>query len=92
MQAMEAGSSSNLAHGGSRAVEQGPQVNALSGKQLRFVARIKTLRPSAELCWRCGRGGWSLEVVERITGKPDKSLLKARLGSDGTIRTVRSWL
>ena len=75
-----------------RAGDQGPPVNALSGKQLRFVARIRALRPAAELRWRSGRGGWSLEVVERIAGAPDKPLLKARLGSDGTIRTMRSWL
>jgi hypothetical protein len=92
MQAMTQASRSNLAQGGSGAVEQGPRVNALSGRQLRFVARIKTLRPAAELRWRSGRGGWSLDVVERITGRPDKSLLKARLGSDGSIRTMRSWL
>jgi hypothetical protein len=64
----------------------------LSGKQLRFVARIRTLRPTAELLWRDGREGWSLEVVEHATGKPDKALLKARLGADGTIRTMGSWL
>jgi hypothetical protein len=89
---MQEGSPPNLTRGASPAAEHGPQVNALSGKQLRFVARIRTLRPAAELRWRGGSGGWSLEVIERITDRPAKVLLKARLGSDGTIRTMRSWL
>jgi hypothetical protein len=73
-------------------MDEGPPVNVLSGKQLRFVARIRTLRPTAELRWCAGREGWSLEVVEHSSEKPDKALLRARLGSDGTIRTIRSWL
>jgi hypothetical protein len=89
---MQQGSRPDLAPGGSRGAEHGPRVNALSGRQLRVLARIRTLRPAAELRWRGARGGWSLEVVERITGGPEKTLLKARLGSDGTIRTMRSWL
>jgi hypothetical protein len=74
------------------AMDDGPPVNLLSGKQLRFLARIRTLRPAAELRWHSGSAGWSLDVVEH--GKDDvcKSLIKARLGSDGTIRMGRSWI
>jgi hypothetical protein len=72
-------------------MEQGPPVNLLSGTQLRLVARIRTLRPSAELHWRGDGAGWSLEVVEHVRGGPDKTVLAARLGSDGTIETTRSW-
>lgn len=74
------------------AMYEGPPVNVLSGKQLRFLARIRTLRPTAELRWEAGSAGWSLDVVEHGKNDGCKSLLKARLGSDGTIRTVRPWL
>ena len=74
------------------AMDQGPPVGLLSAKQLRFLARIRTLRPTAELRWRTGSAGWSLDVVEHGNDDACKSLLKARLGSDGTIRTARSWL
>jgi hypothetical protein len=73
-------------------MEQGPPVNVLSAKQLRFLARIRTLRPAAELRWRKGNGGWALDVVQHGNGDEGRSLLKARLGSDGTIRSMRSWL
>ena len=73
-------------------VEAGPQVNLLSAKQLRFVARIRALRPGAELRWEEGRGCWSLDVVELGNDDRCRSLLKARLGADGTIRNIRSWL
>ena len=72
--------------------QQGPPVNLLSGMQLRLVARIRTLRPSAELLWRGDGGGWSLEVVEHMRDGRDKTVLAARLDSDGTIETTRSWL
>ena len=72
--------------------EQGPPVNLLSGTQLRLVARIRTLRPSAELLWRGDADGWSLEVVEHGRDGPAKTVLAARLDSDGTIETTRSWL
>jgi hypothetical protein len=72
--------------------QQGPPVNLLSGTQLRLVARIRTLRPSAELRWRGDGGGWSLEVVEHVRDGPDRTVLAARLDSDGTIETTRSWL
>jgi hypothetical protein len=73
-------------------MEQGPPVNLLSAKQLRFLARIRTLRPTAELRWQEGKAAWSLDVVEHGKDDVGKSLLKARLGSDGTIRTMRSWV
>jgi len=73
-------------------VEAGPQVNLLSAKQLRYVARIRALRPGAELRWQKGRACWSLDVVEQDKDDRCRSLLKARLGADGTIRNVRSWL
>jgi hypothetical protein len=73
-------------------MEQGPPVNLLSGKQLRFLARIRTLRPAAELHWRGDGAGWSLEVVEHAEGKPDKPLLAARLDCEGRIKNARSWL
>ena len=72
-------------------MEQGPPVNLLSGTQLRLVARIRTLRPSAELQWHGDGAGWSLEVIEHVRGRPDKTVLSARLDSDGTIETTRSW-
>jgi hypothetical protein len=72
--------------------EQGPPVNLLSGAQLRLVARIRTLRPSAELRWRGDGGGWSLEVVEHARAGPDRTVFAARLDSDGTIETTRAWL
>jgi hypothetical protein len=73
-------------------MEQGPPVNLLSGTQLRFLARIKTLRPAAKMHWRGDGAGWSLDVVEPSKGAPDKPLLAARLDRDGTIETTRSWL
>jgi hypothetical protein len=73
-------------------MEQGPPVNLLSGTQLRFLARIRTLRPSAELRWRGDGTGWSLEVVEHSKEEPDKSLLAARLDCEGRIKSTRSWL
>jgi hypothetical protein len=73
-------------------MDEGPPVSLLSAKQLRFLARIRTLRPTAELRWRTESGGWSLDVVEQRNDKACRSLLKARLGSDGTIRTGRSWI
>ena len=73
------------------AMEQGPPVNLLSGTQLRLVARIRTLRPSAELHRHGDGAGWSLEVIEHVRGGPDKTVLAARLDSDGTIETTRSW-
>ena len=72
--------------------EAGPEVNLLSAKQLRFVARIRALRPAADFHWHEGRACWSLDVVEHGTDDRCRSLLKARLGADGTIRNVRSWL
>ena len=72
--------------------EQGPPVNLLSGMQLRLVARIRTLRPSAQLLWRGDGGGWSLDAVEPMPDGPAKTVLAARLDSDGTIETTRSWL
>ena len=72
------------------AMEQGPPVNLLSGTQLRLVARIRTLRPSAELHWHGDGAGRLLEVIEHVGG-PDKTVLAARLDSDGTIETTRSW-
>ncbi|HEY0361550.1 MAG TPA: hypothetical protein VGC83_04665 [Solirubrobacteraceae bacterium] len=55
------------------------------------MARIRTLRPSAELHWHGDGAGWSLEVIEHVRGGPDKTVLAARLDSDGTIETTRSW-
>ena len=72
-------------------MEQGPPVNLLSGTQLRLVARIRTLRPSAELRWQGDGAGWSLEVIEHVRGAPDKTVLAARLDSDGTIETTHAW-
>jgi hypothetical protein len=73
-------------------MEQGPPVNLLSATQLRFLGRIKTLRPTAEMHWRGDAAGWSLDVVEHSTGAPDKPVLAARLDRDGTVETTRSWL
>ena len=73
-------------------VEQGPPVNLLSAAQLRFLGRLKTLRPAAEMRWRGDSAGWSLDVVEQSKGAPDKPVLAARLDPDGTVETTRFWL
>jgi hypothetical protein len=73
-------------------VEAGPQVNLLSAKQLRFVARLRALRPGAELRWQKGNACWSLDVVEQGNDDRCRTLLKARLDADGTVRSIRSWL
>jgi hypothetical protein len=72
-------------------VEQGPPVNLLSGAQLRLLARIRTLRPTAELQWEGDGEGWSLKVVEVAKEHAPRHLLEARLNSDGTIETTRAW-
>ena len=74
-------------------MEQGPPVNLLSGTQLRLVASASGRCARARSCtWRGDGGGWSLEVVEHVRDGPDKTVLAARLDSDGTIETTRSWL
>jgi hypothetical protein len=72
--------------------EQSPPVNVLSAAQLRFLARIKGLRPEAELRWRGDASGWSLDVAQSRRDMPPKRLLSARLDRDGTVKTMRSWL
>jgi hypothetical protein len=67
-------------------------VNLLSAGQLRFLARIKGLRPNALLTWGDDAGGWSLEVAERRRDEPTRPLLTARLGRDGTVETRSQWL
>jgi hypothetical protein len=73
-------------------MEQGPPVNLLSAAQLRFLARVKSLRPAAALRWRGDAKGWSLDVVEERGDAPSRPLLAARLGRDGTVKTTRSWV
>jgi hypothetical protein len=72
--------------------ELGPPVNLLSAAQLRFLARIRGLRPGAELHWRGDARGWSLDVAQSRRDMPPKRLLTARLDRDGTVRTKWNWL
>ncbi|MEA2385318.1 MAG: hypothetical protein QOH72_5289 [Solirubrobacteraceae bacterium] len=67
-------------------------MNLLSAGQLRFLARIKGLRPNALLSWGDDAGGWSLEVAEPQRDEPTRPLFTARLGRDGTVETPRQWL
>ena len=64
----------------------GPPVNLLSAGQLRLVARVKSVRPTAELRWVRDGSGWSLEVFEQGR-RQSRLLLSARLDRDGTIET-----
>lgn len=67
-------------------------MNLLSGAQLRFLARIRALRPAAELQWSGDADGWSLDVVEQSRGAPSRRVLAARLDRDGSVVTTRPWL
>jgi hypothetical protein len=67
-------------------------VNLLSAGQLRFLARIRGVRPNAELHWRGDASGWLLAVGESHAGAPPRPLLTAHLDRDGTVKTTRSWL
>jgi hypothetical protein len=73
-------------------VEDGPPVNLLSAAQLRFLGRIKGLRPNLVLAWEGDAQGWSLDVTEPRPDAPGAPLLTARFERDGTVRAKRSWL
>jgi hypothetical protein len=67
-------------------------VNLLSAGQLRFLARVRALRPNAELEWRGDASGWSLAVGESHGDAPRRPFLTARLDRNGTVKATRSWV
>ena len=73
-------------------MEQGPPVNLLSAGQLRFLARVRALRPNAELQWRGNASGWSLAVGESHGDAPRRPVLTAHLDRNGTVKATRSWV
>jgi hypothetical protein len=73
-------------------MQQGPPVNLLSAAQLRFLARVRGLRPNAVLRWRDDAGGWSLDVADPGPDTPSRPPFTARLERDGSVRTKRDWL
>jgi hypothetical protein len=73
-------------------MEQGPPVNLLSAGQLRFLARVRALRPTAELQWRGDASGWSPAVEESHGEAPRRPLLTANLDRNEMVKATRSWV
>ena len=67
-------------------------MNLLSAGQLRFLARVRALRPNAELHWRGDASGWSLAVGETHGDASRRPLLTAHLDHNGTVKATRSWM
>lgn len=71
-------------------MDQGPPVNLLSAAQLRLLARIRGLRPDAEIRWSGDELGWSVEVIDSDRG--GRPIYTARLHRTGSITAARSTL
>jgi hypothetical protein len=68
-------------------LDDGPTVNQLSAAQLRLLARVKSVRPRAQLHWLPDGAGWALEVHELARDHSSRCLLTARFRRDGTINS-----
>jgi hypothetical protein len=71
-------------------MDQGPPVNLLSPAQLRLVARMRTVRPAADVRWTGDERGWLVELV--IPDGGGRVVYSARLHRTGEISDARNAL